>query len=66
MHEIKVIAVFGHYEAYIDDQFIASGDTYREAYEPSFVCVRGSRRAFRGGGNGNQDSLNRGGSILLL
>ena len=37
MHDIKVIAVFGHYEAYIDDQFIASGDTYREAYEEALL-----------------------------
>lgn len=32
-NEIDVINVNGHYEAYLNNEFICSGDTYNECYQ---------------------------------
>ena len=35
----QIIHVFGHYEVYINGQFVCSGDTYNEASREAEKCL---------------------------
>ncbi len=37
--DIQIKYAHGHYEAYVDDKFIASGDTWNEAYQEALEYI---------------------------
>lgn len=37
--KLEIISIRGHYEAYLDNEFICSGDTYNECYQDAIDII---------------------------
>lgn len=38
-NNLEVISIRGHYEAYLNDEFICSGDTFNECYQDAIEIL---------------------------